>query len=566
MRHAFWGALCIIFPAFALGAGKNAPRFSFHTSPRSAIAFKDVSGGPEQIPILDQNGQGVCAIDYNGDGLMDLYFVNGSTVNDYLHGLSHSGALYRNNGDGTFTDVTRQAGVDGPAWGTGCSVADADGDGHPDLLVLGWGGNKLYHNNGNGTFTDVTELSGLKDGRYDSSAAWGDFDGDGRLDVFISRYVRFDPRHYPTMENGFPCAYHDVPTGCPPQDYLGDSMSVYQNLGNGKFQDLSRAAGLLSRPFFRGFGDVALRLFEDSVLPDVYVGCDVMPNLLWRNLGHFKFDDEAVERGAAVNFEGIHESSMGVVAGDVSETGNPDIFVTNFAGEKNTLYRNNGEGFEDITPGTGLDAHRGELGWGNAIADLDNDGHEDIIIANGQIYPQVEKLKDSVDRYKQPMRLYAGDGHEKFQEISVPAFQRRASRRGLIAVDLNNNGRLDIVTVTQNGAPEIFWNDSSPGNHWIRFTLAGAKEKTAMGAKVEITFAGLRRTAWKLPNQGYQSSQDPRVHFGLGGATRVTSIKIFWPDGKIQTLPGLPADADYAITEGTPAKKLTLPRFAVPKE
>jgi|PersoiStandDraft_1058852.scaffolds.fasta_scaffold10478_2 hypothetical protein len=555
----------LVFAAAVLLAARPADRrFAFSTSPRSAVAFRNVSGEADQVPILDQNGQGVCALDFDGDGLLDLYFVNGSTLPRWREGKSPGGALYRNNGDGSFTDVTKKAGVPGPAWGTGCAAADFDGDGKTDLFVAGWGGNRLYRNRGDGTFEDVTEKAGVRDGRWDSSAAWADFDGDGKLDLFVSRYVVFDPHKYPTDENGVPCTYRDTPTGCPPYDYLGETMAVYRNLGEGRFEDVSASSGVAASRFYRGIGAVALPLFADSKLPDVYVGCDVMPNLFFHNLGGLRFEQVAAERGAAVNFEGKHESGMGVCVGDLFESGFPDLFVTNFAGEKNTLYRNLGESFSDDTPGTGLEAHASELGWGDAIADFDNDGHEDVLVANGQIYPQVEKLHDPGDTYAQPMRLYAGIDTGKFEEILLPALSERRSRRGLLVADLNNDGRVDFVTQVHNGGPEIFWNRGTSGNHWIRFTLEGRPEREAMGARVRVTFSGGKRAAWKLPNQGYQSSADPRVHFGLGKAARVEEVEVTWPGGSTESFGPLAADADYLLTHGKKPRKLTPPRFPAP--
>jgi hypothetical protein len=542
-------------------SGPRDPVFRFHARP---LPFRNVSGDPEQIPILEQNGQGLCALDFDGDGLIDLYLVNGSTLARFASGDIAGGVLLRNNGDGTFSDVTAHAGVAGPPWGTGCAAADFDGDGRTDLFVAGWQGNRLYRNRGDGTFEDVTEKAGLREGRWCSSAAWGDFDGDGRLDLFVSRYVGFDSASYPKTEKGEPCTYRGVQTGCAPYDYAGETMAVYRNVGGGRFEDVSESSGVASAHPYRGFGVVALPLFNDSRLPDVYVGCDVMPNLLFRNLGGFRFEEEAVERGAAVNFKGEHESGMGVAVGELYESGRPDIFVTNFAGEKNTLYRNLGDRFADETVGTGLDAHRAELGWGDAIADFDGDGHEDVIVANGQIYPQVDALRDPEDRYEQPIRLYAGEGGGRFREVRPPAFAERRSRRGLLVADLNNDGRPEVVTQAHNGAPEIFWNDSGKGNHWVRFTLVGAREREVMGARVRVSFGGRERVGWKLPNQGYQSSKDPRVHFGLGRAARVASVEIFWPDGTVQRLGALAPDRDYEVEEGKPARALSLPTFPVP--
>jgi hypothetical protein len=539
-------------------------RFAFHTAPKSKISFRNISGDPEQIPILDQNGQGVCTLDYDGDGLLDLYFVNGSTISRHKKGESPGGALFRNNGDGTFTDVTQQAGLAGPPWGTGCAAADFDGDGKTDLFVAGWGGNKLFRNRGDGTFEDVTERAGVKDGRWCSSGAWADFDGDGKLDLFVSRYVQFDPDKYPTTENDMPCTYRDVVTGCPPYDYAGEAMAVFRNLGDGRFEDVSVSSGVAAVRFFRGFGAVALPLFADSRLPDVYVGCDVGANLLFHNLGNFRFEEIARERGAAVNFEGREESGMGVTVGDLFESGRPDLFVTNFVDQKNTAYRNIGGSFSDDTIGTGLEAHTKELGWGNAIADFDNDGHEDVLVANGHIYPQVTNLHDSTDTYAQPMRLYAGEGAGRFSEVLLGELAQKESRRGLVAADFNNDGLVDFATQSQNGEPQIFWNHSLSRNHWIRFTLRGRLEKEAMGARVEVMFGGRKRTGWKLPNQGYQSSQDPRVHFGLGSSRRMDSARIFWPDGAVQDVGGLGADADYLVEEGKPPVRLHPPSFPAP--
>jgi hypothetical protein len=539
-------------------AGTALPRFAFRST---ELPFRNVSGDPDQIPILDQNGQGVCVLDFDGDGLQDVYLVNGSTLARFAAGDNPGGALLRNAGDGSFLDVTDRAGSRGPAWGTGCAAADYDGDGWTDLFVAGWGGNRTYRNRGDGTFEDTTALAGLADGHWCSFASWADFDGDGRLDLFVSRYVRFDPASYPTTENGQPCTYRGVVTGCPPYDYAGEEMAVYRNLGDGRFEDVSHRCGVAAAAPYRGIGTVALRLFDDSRLPDVYVGCDVMPNLLFRDLGGFRFAEVAAERGAAMSADGRHESGMGVAVGDLHESGRPDLFITNFAGEKNTLYHNLGGAFADETVGTGLDTHRAELGWGNAVADLDNDGHEDAVVANGQIYPQVEELDDPEDSYAQPIRLFAGCGGGRFEEIVDPALSGRRSRRGLAVADFDNDGRLDLVTVTHNGAPQVFWNISAPRHHWIRFTLRGAKEREAPGTLVRVTFSGRVRAGWKLPNQGYQSSRDARVHFGIGNAVRMDSAEITWADGTIQGIGPLRADVDYEVVESMPPRELVLPAF-----
>lgn len=534
-----------------LCAAARAHRFDFTSGPGETLPFRNVSGDDAQAAILEQNGQGLCALDYDGDGRLDLYLPNGATREMLARGASPGGALLRNEGRRAFRDVTRRAGVSGPRWGTGCAAADYDGDGFTDLLVLGWNGTILYRNRGDGTFEGKTlDVPG-----YASSAAFADLDGDGRLDLAISRYVAFDWETQPSTDpsTGKPCDYRGIATGCPPVFHAPSSTMVLRQRPDGTFEDVSAEAGVAGVPT-RGFGVVALPLLSDSRLPDLYVACDQMVNRLFRNRstpGRIRFEETAAELGAAVNAQGMSESGMGLAAGDVFEDGRAALALTNFAGEKNTLYRSFGSRFEDVTSGTGLDAHRNELGWGIILADLDDDSHLDAVVANGHIYPQVAALNDPADVYAQPMRLYAGDGRGRFVEQAVPVLAEPRSRRGFVVADLDDDGRLDLVVQTHRGTPQVFWNRSSPGNRWIRFTLRGTAPRDPMGARVEITLTdGSVRTAWHLPNQGYQSSQDPRVLFGLGASRRVARLSVTWPDGTRTLAGGLEANRDYVVQQG----------------
>ena len=551
-RAALVVVLVFVSGTSAVPAG-DPPRFHFETSRAGDLPFRNSSGGDDQLAIVEQNGQGICTLDFDGDGWMDLYFVNGSTLEGWKAGNNPGGRLFRNSGHRTFIDVTGRAGVPGPSWGTGCASADYDGDGRPDLFVAGWQGSKLFRNLGGGRFEDVTVAAGIDVPGWASCGAFADFDGDGRLDLAVSRYVDFDfeniPAHGP---KGEACTYRGVMTGCEPLAHPPLSTMLFRQKSGGRFEDVSVSSGLAAVPT-RGFGVAALPLFQNSRLPDLYVACDQMENRLFRNRsksGEVRFEEVAGEMGAALSFEGKPESGMGLSAGDVWEEGRPDLFTTNFAGEKNTLYRNLGDRYEDRSIGTGLESHRSELGWGNALVDLDGDSHLDAIVANGQIYPQVEQLHDPDDSYAQPIRIFSGDGRGGFTEVESSALTERRSRRALIAVDLDNDGRLDIVTQTHRSEPQIFWNHGGGGNHWIRFRLRGTAPRDPMAARVTIRLPdGSRRTSWHLPNQGYQSSQDPRVVFGLGSFREILSMTIDWPDGRSETRGRMRADRDYSITE-----------------
>lgn len=544
-------ALAATASAVLASAPSDLPVFRFDHALR--LPFHHISGESQQLRILEQNGQGVCVLDVDGDTLLDLYFVNGSTVELFRRGESPGSALLHNEGDGTFVDVTAGAGARGPPWGNGCAAADFDGDGRTDLFVAGFEESRLYRNRGDGTFEDVSSRLGAGVEGWASSAAWADLDGDGLLDLAVSRYVEFDPESEPMLDSdGATCHYRGIPAGCAPLSYLPESTAVFRQLPDGRFTDVSFASGAAAA-ITRGFGLAAVPLFEGSHLPDLYVASDQMLNVLLANRsrpGEIRLEEIGVETGAAFDAGGVPEAGMGLAVGDVVEDGLPELFVTNFAEQTNTLYRNRGALFEDVTAGSGLEAHANELGWGAVLADLEADSHLDVVVANGHVYPQVAVLADPREVYEQPLRLYAGDGRGHFREATPPELSLPRNRRGLIAADLNNDGRLELVSVVHRGEPEIFWNRSAPGSHWIRFTLEGRGPRDPMAARLTVTLPdGSQRTSWHHPNQGYQSSQDPRIFFGLGDFAEVSAVEVRWPGGAAERHGPLRADRDYRLVE-----------------
>ncbi len=497
------------------------------------VTYRNVCGSAGQHPILEQNGQGVGIIDYDGDGLVDLFVPNGSTQARWRRNNNPGCRLFKNLGGWRFVDVTEEAGVGGNAWSCGVSIADYDADGDFDIYVLNWGPNVLYRNNGDGTFINVTDSAGVGDPHWSSSAAFADFNGDGRLDIYVSNYVSFDFDSLPTREkDGTPCLYRGIETGCGPWCYTGERDTLYINKGDGTFEDRSVAAGLACTEGFRGFGVVAADLDNDRDV-DVYIGCDVMPNLYLENNGQGRFISVGEKRGGAYNDLGAHESGMGVAAADFNGSGTLDLFTTNFAGEKNTFYSNQDGQLVDNSARIRFDQHRREMGWGVAAVDFNQDGATDVFVANGQIYPQVATLGDPQDRYAQHPRLYVQNGSGQLEEIpSERAFGGRASfcLRGCAAGDLDNDGDVDIVAVEHNG-PLVFFENLS-NRPALAIQLIGASGGLSpIGARISLAGG---TSHWVLPNQGYQSSSDHRIHIALPRNAENVRLKVVWPNGRSQ--------------------------------
>ncbi len=523
---------------FVPGGAAAEPIFRVRASV-PGLDYVNVSGTSEQLPILDQNGQGLALIDADGDGLLDLFVCNGSTHERNGADRNPGNRLYLNRGAWRFEDVTDAAGVRGGAWSVGAAVADVDADGDFDLYVTNWGENFFFRNNGDGTFADATRTAGVAGAAsgYSSSAAFADLDGDGRLDLYVTNYVEFDPRRVAKTDiGGGPCLYRGVVTGPGPWRYVGQRDRLYLQTRGGVFEDATERAGLGATKGYRGFGVVATDLDGDGDA-DVYVGCDVMPNLYLRNAGAGRLESVGSVSGATLNRNGSHESGMGIAAVDYDDDGDIDLFVTNFAGETNTFYRNLGGGrFEDQSAAIGFDGHAVELGWSVLCADFDNDGIRDVFVANGHIYPQVAQLNDATDRYEQRPRLYLGDGEGRLREASAEkAFGALlvASLRGAVAGDLDNDGDLDVIAVRHNGPLLVLENLARrPG---YLFDLRDARGgRSPINARLEVETNRGRRRYRLLPNQGFQSSQDHRVFVTVAAGEVIEGVKVIWPSGSEQ--------------------------------
>ena len=552
-------------PITAGGFVDGAPLiFSDITKQSGLDKFRHRSGSPAKSLIIDAPGSGVALLDYDNDGWLDIYLLNGSTFEALDNKEPAPRAmLFHNNHDGTFTDVTEKAGVANERWGFGVAVADYDNDGWPDIYIANWGKNRLYRNNHDGTFTDVAEKAGVTVGGWSAGPTWGDYDHDGRLDLFVPGYVKFDRAHLPVAgENGIPegaCQFRGMKVFCGPRGLIGESDHLFHNNGDGTFTDVSVKAGVADRYGYYGLASVFVDIDDDGWL-DLAVANDSVPNFLYRNRHDGTFEDVSYVSGFAVSGEGRDQASMGIAVGDYNRDGRLDLYVTSFSDDYNTLYRNEGEtGFFDVTYAAGLgNPTIPFLGWGTGFLDFDNDGLQDLLVVNGHVFLGVDK-QDWGTTWSQRPQLFRNLDGKHFQEVPPATGSGLADvipGRGAAFGDLFNDGHIDVVINNMDSMPTLLRDVVKNQNHWVTLKLVGGpgSPRDAVGAKVFLTSAGVRQRADVFSGGSYGSSSDPRVHFGLGAATRIDKLEIQWPSGKKQQVALLGVDRIFTIVEGSEPK------------
>jgi hypothetical protein len=516
--------------------------------PTAAIDFVDItesaglglerSFSKDKRYIVETTGGGVAFFDYNNDSLLDVYLTNSPTLESFKAGRLYPNRLYRNNGDRTFTDVSKTAGVDFRGWSMGVSVADYDGDGKPDLYLTNFGPNVLYRNKGDGTFMDMTERAGVGDPRYSTSSGWADYDSDGDLDLFVANYVELDLEKLPAFGQGRYCLFKTLQVLCGPAGLKGAGDTLYRNNGDGTFNEVSEKAGLADQRGYYGMG-VAWGDFDDDGDPDLYVANDTNPNYLYWNLGNGKFQEAGLLAGAAVDANGKARAGMGVAVGDYDNDGRLDLSVSNFSEEANALYRNLGSGlFSDQAFQAGIAKSTiPYLGWGTFFGDFDNDGWKDLFVSNGHVYPQVDSV-DLGTRYRQKCLLFRNLGNGRFSEvINAPDSPLGTARayRGAASGDFDNDGDLDILTIDLDGGPHL-WENRSPGSGgYLRI-------KAPVGARVAIEVSDLRQMDEIRASGSYQSACEAVAHFGLGKAAFVRRVTARLKDSKVRVLENVKAN------------------------
>jgi hypothetical protein len=532
--------------------GRPIPQLQDITE-KTGITFKHTSD-PTKKYIVESMSGGVILFDYDRDGWLDIYFTNAPSVEGALKGEKSRGALYRNNHDGTFTDVTDKAGVATPCFAMGGAVGDYDNDGWPDLYVTCLGGNVLYHNNGDGTFTDVTKKAGVADGRWSAGAAFGDYDNDGYLDLMVVNYVDFHLNDLPAFGKAPNCKYRGIDVQCGPRGLKGAGDSLFHNNKNGTFTDVSKQAGVEDPNGYYGM-QVIWSDFSNVGRVDAYVTNDSTPKYLYKNLGNGKFSEIGLESGTAVDEDGSEQASMGIAIGDYNHTGLPSLFITNFSDEYAVLFRNDGDwNFTDVSYKAGVAVPSlPYVKWGTAFVDFANEGWLDLITVAGHVYPQVDQLPSGA-RYREPKMLLMNQRDGTFCDASTqtgPGLMEPQASRGLAVGDLFNDGQIDVVVNNLDGAPLILRNRGVSENHWVSFELAGTKSnRLAIGARLKLVAGGMTQTEEIHSGASYLSQNDLRVHFGLGKATKIDSLEIRWPSGQVETIKDLAADKFYSVLEG----------------
>lgn len=549
-------------PITAGGFVDNGPIVFRDVSAKAGLAaWQHIMGTPEKKFILETVGSGVGLIDYDNDGWLDIYLVNGSTY-EALAGKSPAphAALFHNNHDGTFTNVAEKAGVTNERWGFGVAVGDYDNDGWPDLYVTNFGKNRLYHNNRDGTFTDRAETAGVALGNWSTGPTFGDYDGDGRLDLFVPGYVHYDPEHPPIPGSDAvsfsTCQFRGMNIMCGPRGLQGEPDHLFHNNGDGTFTDVNQKLGVGDPHRYYGLTGLFVDVNNDGK-PDLLVANDSTPNYLYLNKGNGTFEDASYASGYAFNENGRETASMGVAVGDYRNNGLIDIYNTVFSDDYNPLYRNEGEGnFSDVS----YQAQIAELtipflGWGTGFLDFDNDGWKDLFVVNGHVYPSVDRSDWGTTFAQRPLlfRNQEGKHWDVVAAVTGTALAQVFTGRGAAFGDLFNDGKTDVVINQLDRTPALLKNVNPDKNHWIGFKLIGTGKspRDAVGATVFLTAGGMRQRGDVLSGGSYASSNDQRVRFGTGMVNTAAAVEIRWPDGKTEklTVPG--PDRYYTVEEGS---------------
>jgi enediyne biosynthesis protein E4 len=512
-----------------------------------------IYGNPEYKDyILEATGCGCAFFDYDNDGWMDIFLLSGTRIDGAPPGASNR--LYKNNHDGTFTDVTEKSGLGDVGWASGVCVGDYNNDGFEDLFCTYFGQNKLYHNNGDGTFRDVTREAGLANAapRWGAGCTFLDYNRDGHLDLFVSNYLQFDFKHVPKPGTNRFCSWKGVPVECGPRGLPPGYHSLYRNQGDGTFVDVSREAGISELRESYGMTVVSADLNEDG-WPDIYVACDSTPSLLLMNSGKGKFSEEGVLRGVALSEDGMEQAGMGVGVGDYDLDGHLDIFKTHFAEDANGLYHNDGKAnFEDVTRAARIGVETRYICWGAGMIDLDNDGLPDIFMTAGGVYPQLEKTLPQYPS-KCPRVVFRNLGNGSFEELieeAGPAIAAPHCSRGCAFGDFDNDGDVDILVVNLNEPPSLLRNDMRGDHHWLKIKLIGTKSnRSAIGARVVVYYGGKKQAQEVMSQSSFYSANDPRLHFGLG-REKTADVAVRWPNGLEEKFKSVPADQLLVLKEG----------------
>ncbi|MBB6145856.1 hypothetical protein HNQ77_003826 [Silvibacterium bohemicum] len=544
------------------GFVKTGPVIFQDVSAKSGLtSWHHTMGTLQKNYIIETTGSGVALLDYDNDGWLDIYLVNGSTY-EALEGKTEAphAALFHNNHDGTFTDVAAQAGVTNDRWGYGVAVADYDNDGWPDIFVSNFGKNRLYRNNHDGTFTDTAEKAGVTLGNWSNGPTFGDYDGDGRLDLFVPGYVHYDVAHPPRSGSDAVafqfCEYRGAAVSCGPRGLEGEPDHLFHNNGDGTFTDVSEKAGVSDPHHYYGFSSTFVDVNNDGKV-DLVVANDSSSNFLYLNNGDGTFEDASYYSGFALNQTGRETASMGLAVGDYKNTGMVDMYTTTFSDDYKTLYENKGNGnFSEITSRAGIaEVTYPFLSWGAEFIDYDNDGWKDIMVVSGHIFPQVEQHNWGTSYAERPLLFHNVDHGSKFE--TMPAVEGTGlavvmPARGAAFGDLFNDGKIDAVVNCMDHTPVLLRNVNADTNHWVGIKLIGGTKspRDAVGTAVYLTADGMRQRNDVMSGGSYESSNDQRLHFGLGQSTKVDSVEVHWPSGTVETVNLPSVDRFFVIEEG----------------